>query len=110
VPIDRLKPLVSPHRGWFSDRSGGYAAYAGIELEEVAGSEIRVLGVSPDGPAAAAGLGPGSRIVKINGEAVSSLEAFARLFGDQPPNRRLVLEIVIEGETRTVGIALWARF
>ena len=110
VPIDRLKPLVSKHRGWFTDEGAGRGAYAGLELEEVAGSEIRVLGVAVNGPAARAGLRVGSRIVKINGEAASTLEAFVRFFADQPPSQRLVLETISDGRPSTVEITLWARF
>jgi S1-C subfamily serine protease len=109
VPIDRLKPLVSTHRGWFSDEARDHKAYAGMELEEVAGSEIRVLGVAADGPAARAGLRVGSRIVKVNGEAASSLKAFIQFFTNQRPSQRLVLETVSDGEPSTVEITLWAR-
>ena len=108
VPIDRLKPLVSRHRGWFTDQ--GARAYAGLELEEVAGSEIRVLGVAANGPAAQAGLRVGCRIVKVNGEAASSLKAFVQFFASQRPSQRLVLEIVSDGQPSTVEITLWARF
>lgn len=111
VPIDRLKPLVSKYRGWFSDRAGGYAAYAGLELEEVGGTEIRVLDAIEGGPAAAAGLRPGSRIVKVNGEEPGTLSAFARLFSKRRPGGQLVLETVgDDGRTSTVEFTLWARF
>lgn len=110
VPIDRLKPLVSRHRGWFSDQSSRHEAYAGLELEEVAGSEIRVLGVAANGPAAEAGLRVGSRIVKINGESATSLEEFVEILARQRPRHRLVLETVSDDEPSTVEITLWARF
>ena len=51
-----------------------------------------------------------ARIVKINGEAASTLKEFVRFFADQEPSQRLVLETVKDGRPSTVEITLWARF
>ncbi len=87
-----------------------YRAYAGLELEEVAGVEIRVLEVAAGSPASEAGLRVGAVVHKVDGESLDSLQQFVRLFKTNPPNGKLVLETMLDGQSQTAEMTLWARF
>jgi serine protease Do len=112
IPVNDLKPLIAAERGWFHDRREEVAAFAGIELEEVARSEVRILRVEPDGPAARAGLVAGERILSIGGKRVESLAAFRAEFAAASPGGKLALEVepAMGGSPRPVEVRLWGMF
>ncbi|MBI2466744.1 MAG: DUF512 domain-containing protein [Candidatus Rokubacteria bacterium] len=67
---------------------------------------MRVLSVRPGGLAARAGLRPGDRLVRINGEPLRDLIDFHLQAGQE----RLGIELLREGETRTVVLTReWGR-
>ncbi len=67
---------------------------------------VRVLSVRPGGLAARAGLRPGDRLVRINGEPLRDLIDFHLQAGQE----RLGIELLREGETRTVVLTReWGR-
>ena len=74
-----LKPGALIDLGDACDRAGLWLARRGAELE--------VMDVVPNGPAEAAGLTVGDRIVRINGAAVDTiaLPAFRRRLATDPP-------------------------
>ena len=120
IPVGELKPLLGTERGWFNDRDEEFTAYAGLELEEVGGKEVRILRVHLDGPAFRAGLKPGEKIVGMGGEALESLEAFRAAFGKSAPGAGLELEVEAGpagreaaaggGARRRVPVVLGGRF
>ena len=110
VPIHLLKPLLRPHLGSFDDVEEGFFAYAGVELEEVGSSEVRVLRVRQESPAALAGLTAGERITGLQGERLASLEAFRRAYSGARPGAKLALETLKDGQPRRVELVLWGRF
>ncbi|MEM7263105.1 MAG: S1C family serine protease [Planctomycetota bacterium] len=120
VPIDSLKPVLRPHRDWFDDRFSNLdatnhaatlnAAIFGAELEEVAGSEVRVVRVRPDSPAGRAGLRSGDRLSQIASEDVSKLDALRKRLKDAKPGARLELEVRRGNETVKVSVRLGGRF
>jgi S1-C subfamily serine protease len=111
IPVGELKPLLSPERGWLSDRDEEFAGYAGLELEEVGGREVRVLRVHFDGPAIRAGLKPGERISGLGGRGLESLAAFRAALAKARPGDQLDLEVEAPGGTRRqVEITLGGRF
>jgi C-terminal processing protease CtpA/Prc len=68
-------------------------AWLGIDCTARAG-ELQVLRVGPGSPAEAAGMRPGDRIARIDGEAVEALEPFYRvLWRGRPAERDVTLEV-----------------
>lgn len=76
VPVDQLKPIMADllTRGRRADPG---RPWLGLTLEEHQG-RVFVRRVSPDGPAAAAGLAPSDLILGIDGVAVNGLADFYR--------------------------------
>jgi hypothetical protein len=70
---------VTPPRA--TKPAGG--GYLGLEVEAIPGSGfgLTVVDVTPDSPAWKAGFRSGDRIVGVNGQAVSSVDAFASQLG-----------------------------
>jgi S1-C subfamily serine protease len=102
IPIDLLVPArdamvrtgrpARPPRPWLGVRAVGIDGGVGI------------AGVSPAGPAQAAGLRPGDVILRVNGERVADVEAFYRRLWAQPVNQPLELGVWREGALETITL------
>ena len=111
VPVNALKGLLRPHRdGWFTDDTRTFLAYAGLELEEVEESGIKVVSVTPAGPADRAEIRPGAQLIKVDGQPVRNLREFSRLFSSKRPGDRLRLETSVDNMARTAELRLWGKF
>jgi len=103
VPIDLLKPILAELR---EHGSSGQSrrAWLGVNCVEQAG-QLRVLRVSRDSPAEAAGLQPGDRITRIDGTSVDALEPFYQtLWRGSKPEREVTLEIRRGPEVQTLKL------
>jgi S1-C subfamily serine protease len=103
VPIDLLKPVLAdllasgrsatPPRPWL-----------GVTSAEV-GGHVLVTSVSPESPAAAAGLSRGDAILAVGGTAVASLiDFYTLLWAAGPAGSAIELTILSDGATRDVTI------
>ena len=83
VPIDQLKPIMGDllTRGRRADPG---RPWLGVSLEEHRG-RVFVTRVSPEGPAAAAGIAPDDMILGIDGVRVQGLSDFYRKLWDRGP-------------------------
>jgi len=93
VPIDLLKPilddLIAKGRP-----SGAARPWLGLNAEEVRG-RLFVGRVSPDGPAARAGLNSGDIVLAVGNEEVSTLADFYRkLWGRGPAGTEVPLKVL----------------
>jgi S1-C subfamily serine protease len=108
IPIDLLVPvrdaLVRTGRP-----ARGPRPWLGIRAVAVGGG-IGIAGVSPAGPAEAAGLRPGDVIVRVNGESVADVEAFYRRLWAQPVDQPLQLSVTREGVLETLSVRLRDRY
>lgn len=102
VPVDLLKPilqeLLSQGRSTQSER-----AWMGVYCIELDG-EVRVLRVSHAGPAEAAGVRPGDRIMRIDGQAVDSLDTLWHRLWSGRVEREVALDIVRDGRSLRVPL------
>ena len=102
IPIDLLAPArdamvrtgrpARPPRPWLGIRAIGIDGGIGI------------AGVSPAGPAQAAGLRQGDVILRVNGERVADVEAFYRRLWAQPVNQPLELGVWRDGALETITV------
>ncbi|HJV70441.1 S1C family serine protease [Ideonella sp.] len=103
VPIDLLKPilaeLITQGRSAQSRR-----AWIGVNCIEIDG-EVRVLRVNSPSPAETAGLQPGDRIVRIDGQAVDNLDTlWHRLWSGGAVERDVALDIQRNGRAMRVPL------
>jgi S1-C subfamily serine protease len=103
VPIDLLKPILGELRSDGASRSS-HRAWLGLNCVEQDGV-VRVVRVTPDGPAEQAGLRPGDRILRIDAAEVTGLESLYKLLWQSgAPEREIALEIRRAGEVQTVKV------
>lgn len=67
-----------------------------------------VAGVSPDSPAAKAGLQPGDVLTAVDGHAVTSPRELAQLVANDKPGEDAQVSLVRDGSTKTVAVHLSA--
>jgi S1-C subfamily serine protease len=107
VPIDLLKPILAELRERGSSRSST-RAWMGLNCVEETGAgegRVRVVRVSPDSPAEAAGLRPGDRILRIDESPVEGLESFYKaLWRNETPEREVRLEIGRGGDRQAITV------
>jgi serine protease Do len=88
----------------------------GVQLEEVGADEVAALGLSAPGgarvvdvtdgsPAAEAGVREGDVIVAYGGESVRGVAQLTRLVRETPAGREVSLELIRDGQRRTLRVA-----
>jgi S1-C subfamily serine protease len=102
VPVDLLKPVIAEMRARGASRSST-RAWLGLNCEERDG-EIRVLRVTEDGPAEAAGIQPGDRILRIDDAEVAALETLWKTLWRAGAERDVLLTIRRDGEVQTLTV------
>lgn len=103
VPVDLLAPILGELRS--AGRSAASRrAWVGLNCAEANG-EVRVLRVSADSPAEAAGLRAGDRILRLDGADIATLEGLWKaLWTGGDAERALTLDIQRGTDTRQVRI------
>jgi serine protease Do len=103
VPIDLLKPILAEMVAT-GRQKGGARPWLGINSLEEDG-RIKVLRVSEDSPAEAAGIQPGDLILSLAGEKVEKLPDFyRRLWSAGAPGVEVTLKVLHGTEVREVRI------
>lgn len=103
VPVDLLRPILAELRDQGASATSR-RAWLGLNCVEREGG-VRVVRVTRDSPADAAGMLPGDQIVSIDGVPVTALEMFYKtLWRGDPPNRTINLEVLRDGSARTITI------
>lgn len=102
VPVDLLGPIMDELRQHGSSRAS-HRAWLGVSCREQPGG-VRVVKVSRNSPAAAAGLEPGDLITGIDGTPVAGLEAFYKRLWSGGTERRITLEVLRQNERREVQV------
>jgi S1-C subfamily serine protease len=103
VPIDLLKPILAEMIRTGRQR-GGMRPWIGVSSLEEDG-RIKVMRVSDDSPAAAAGLTPGDIILSMGGEKVENLPDFyRRLWASGAPGVEVQLKVLHGTEIRDVTV------
>ncbi|HEX2763538.1 MAG TPA: Do family serine endopeptidase [Allosphingosinicella sp.] len=116
IPAEQVKPVIDalrrgerPQRGYIGvslqDLDDDIAASLGIPKNQ--GELIRA--VTAGGPAARAGIQQGDVVVSVNGRPVTPDESLAYLVSRQPIGSKVPIELVRDGQRRTVTVAIGVR-
>ncbi|MFM8880965.1 MAG: S1C family serine protease [Betaproteobacteria bacterium] len=104
LPINLLKPILDDLLA-NGRRSGPAQAWLGIHSQEHPDGGLQIQRLSPDGPAALAGLQRGDRILALDNTAITGLSDFyRRLWSKGPAGSRVELTFLREGIRRKVQI------
>ena len=104
VPIDRLPPILAEliAEGRVSSAA---KPWLGLAADEVTGGRLLVSRVTPDGPAAKAGIKRGSFITGVSGQRPTSLADFYRkIWALGSAGATVPLDMLQDGETRTIEL------
>lgn len=104
--VDQLLRYGETRRGWLGVRLANVTA----PLAERAGyrgeNGAVVTRVTPNGPAARAGLRTGDIVVRFNGAEVRDSRALTRMVGDSAVGSQVPVEIVREGQRLTLTVPI----
>jgi C-terminal processing protease CtpA/Prc len=104
-------------RGWSNQNSGrsnddtvyyhGHErASLGVALSEGTRHGVRVASVFPNSPAQQAGIRPGDRLTRINGQPIYTYRDVVRIIGSRDPNSRVQLDVDRNGQQQQLTATL----
>ncbi len=103
VPVGLLRPILDELRSRGTTRHSE-RAWIGVNCTLHEGS-LRVARVNEDSPADVAGIEVGDRILRVDGQAVETLDALWKaLWRGGPPERAILLDIDRGGEPHTLRV------
>jgi serine protease Do len=113
VPADTVQPVVQQLREFHEVRRGWLGVKIQTVTDEIAGAlgvpentGALVAAVTPDGPAAKAGIKAGDVIVKFDREDVASMRNLPRLVARAPIDQQVDVEVVRKGERKTLQVVV----
>lgn len=108
---------LAPGHVFEGARAGGYLGVAIEDVDREGAEEtgldrirgVRVTGVRDDAPASGAGIREGDVLVRFDGREVRGARQLVRLVRETPPGRRVEVELVRDGDRRTVEVRVGER-
>jgi serine protease Do len=104
--VDQLLRFGETRRGWLGVRLANVNAETARRARYEGAAGAVITRVTPNGPAAAAGLAPGDIVLSFDGRAVADSRALTRIIGDSEVGANVVLEIIREGRRMTVSATI----
>ena len=100
--VDQLKQFGETRRGWLGVRIQSVTEdiAESVGIRENVGA--LVAGVTPDGPAAKAGIAPGDVVTKFDGKEVSSMRGLPRIVSQTPIGKQVDVELLRKGQKLTL--------
>ncbi|MDX2276400.1 MAG: Do family serine endopeptidase [Hyphomonadaceae bacterium] len=109
TPSSIVSPVVAQllrygetRRGWLGVRMADLTPSAAERAGYAGETGAVVTRITPNGPAAAAGLRPGDIVLKFAGNDVSDSRALTRMVGDAQIGAAVTVEIMRDGQRRTL--------
>jgi serine protease Do len=104
--VAQLREFGETRRGWLGVRIQTVTPELAESLSLPKASGALVAEVTPDGPAAVAGIEAGDVIVRFDGREVPSMRELPRMVADTAVGERVPVDVVRRGETKTVMVDL----
>ncbi|HWT11732.1 MAG TPA: Do family serine endopeptidase [Allosphingosinicella sp.] len=116
IPAEQVRPVVDALRRGERVRRG----YIGVGLQQIDEGVAAALGidrnrgelirtVTPGGPADRAGVEQGDVVISVAGQPVTPDQTLAYLVSQQPIGSRIPLELIRNGQRRSVNVAIAER-
>ena len=100
---------MPPERRERTSGGGGGGAFLGIVADQGAGDGVRVADVMPSSAAERGGLREGDVLVRLAGASLVSFDDLRTALKARNPGDRVELQMLRNGDDRTVSITLGAR-
>lgn len=104
--IEQLQKYGETRRGWLGVRIQSVTddIAEGLGMDEAHGA--LVAGVTPDGPAAKAGIEPGDVIVKFDGKDVPEMRDLPRIVAETEIDSKAPVNVIREGKLKTFRVKI----
>ena len=104
--VDQLRQFGETRRGWIGVRiqEVNDEIAEGFGMDKAMGALI--AGVTPDGPAAKAGLQAGDVVVEFNGKPVAAMRQLPQFVASTSPDKAVDLVVLRNGERKTLKITI----
>ena len=104
--IDQLRLYGETRRGWLGVRIQSVSEDIAETLGVSEHTGALVAGVTPESPAAQAGIEPGDVILKFDGKDVSSMRGLPRIVAQTPIGKTVDVEALRKGESKNFKIVV----
>ena len=99
VVIDQLRQFGETRRGWLGVKIQSHHRRHGRDLGVKENTGALVSSVTPDGPAAKAGIQDGDVILKFDGKDVTTMRGLPRLVAQTPIGKEVDVEVLRKGQS-----------
>jgi serine protease Do len=100
--LTQLQEFGEARRGWLGVRIQSVTEDIAESLGIDSARGALIAGVTPEGPASAAGLEPGDVVISFDGKPVADMRDLPRIVADTEIGRTVDVQILRKGEERTV--------
>ena len=102
--LDQLKQFGETRRGWFGVKIQSITDDIAETLGVKENNGALVSSVTPDGPAAKAGIEAGDVILKFDGKEISSVRGLPRIVAQTPIGRTVDVELLRKGQKKSLKV------
>ncbi len=104
--VDQLKQFGEVRRGWLGVKIQSISEDIAESLGVAENTGALVAGVTPDSPAAKAGVEAGDVILKFDGKDVTTMRGLPKLVAQTPIGKTVELEVLRQGQKKTLSAAV----
>jgi len=100
--INQLREFGETRRGWFGVRIQSVTEEIAEGLGLGSAKGALVAGVTPNGPAAEAGIQPGDVVLEFDGKPIPSIRDLPRIVAETPIGKEVPVKVMRKGQEQTI--------